>query len=360
MSIRVDFPVGVSMLEKRMWAHVLHKPGVMTLEQCPVPRLRPEDVLVKVEAVLTCGTDLKAYRRGHPIIPLPMTIGHEYSGEVVATGQNVRDFKEGDRIATVHSGPCLSCFYCRHNKENLCESLTQGMVWGGYAQYVRLPSHVHRSNTLKIPDGLSFERLAFLEPVACVLHGINQIDLRNVETAVVLGAGPMGLIFLQMLEQRGVRRVIVAGKKPDRLGQARRLGATHVVDVEHERVQTVVRDLTEGHGADCVVECVGRTEAWNTAVDLVCKGGQVLFYGGCPAGSHVSLDTRRLHYDELRLVGTFHFTRAEVREAFRLLCTDAVSVESLISGEYPLSGLIDAFHRLMDGEGIKFLISPDR
>jgi len=348
------------MLEKTMWAQVLHSPGVMTLERCAVPRLQANDVLIRVEAVLTCGTDLKAYRRGHPIIPLPMTIGHEYSGEVVATGKGVTTFHEGDRVATVHSGPCLTCYYCRRDRENLCETLTNGMVWGGYAQYVRLPQYVHRSNTMKIPAGLSFARLAFLEPVACVIHGMNLLDLKRVENALILGAGPMGLIFLQLLRRAGVPRIIVAGKKSDRLGQAKRLGATHVIDVEKERVHAVVQELTDGHGAECVLECVGRTEVWNNAVELACKGGQVLFYGGCPTGSRVSLDTRRLHYDELTLLGTFHFTRAEVREAFTLLCENQIDVESLITGAYPLSELIAAFHRLMDGEGIKFLIKPDQ
>lgn len=344
---------------KTMWAHVLHRPGVMTYEQRPLPKVRDEDVLIRVEAVLTCGTDLKTFRRGHPIIPLPMTIGHEYAGRVVAAGKGVQGFREGDRVATVHSGPCLQCYYCQRGRENLCETITSGMVWGGFAEYVRLPQHVHRSNTIHLPETLSFERSAFLEPVACVLHGIEQLDLKRVQSAVVIGAGPMGLLFLQLLRRAGVPKIIMVGKRPDRLEEARNLGADVVVDVEYGDVISAVRDATEGHGADCVIECVGRTEAWQTAVDLACKGGQVLFYGGCPAGSKVSLDTRRIHYDELTILGTFHFTRAEVRTAFDLLVAGEVQVDPLISGKYPLSQLSTAFDRLMGGDGIKFLITPE-
>jgi L-iditol 2-dehydrogenase len=346
-------------IAKQMWAHVLHRPGVMTFEQRPVPDAGDDGVLIRVEAALTCGTDLKAFRRGHPIIPLPMTIGHEYAGRVVATGRDVREFAAGDRVATVHSGPCLACYYCRRGRENLCETITQGMVWGGFAEYVRLPQHVHRSNTMKIPESLSYVRSAFLEPVACVLHGLKQLDLTCVEAAVVVGAGPMGLIFLQLLRRAGVPKVIMAGKRTERLEEARHLGADVVIDVEREEVLSAVRGATDGHGADCVVECVGRTEAWYTAVDLACKGGQVLFYGGCPAGSRVSLETRRIHYDELRILGTFHFTRQEVRRAFALLLEGAIEVESLISGRYALPDLPTAFGRLMDGDGIKFLIMPE-
>lgn len=342
-----------------MWAHVLHRPGLMTFEQRPLPRVRDDDVLIHVEAVLTCGTDLKTFRRGHPIIPLPMTIGHEYAGRVVATGKNVESFQEGDRVATVHSGPCLDCYYCRRGRENLCETITQRMVWGGFAEYVRLPRHVHRSNTITIPETLSYERSAFLEPVACVLHGIALLDLKRVRTAVVVGAGPMGLLFLQLLKRSGVENVIMAGKRPDRLEEARNLGADTVIDVEYQDVLSEVRDATSGHGADAVVECVGRTEAWTQAVELACKGGQVLFYGGCPAGSKVAFDTRRIHYDELTILGTFHFTRAEVRKAFDLLVEGAIEVEPLISGRYPLSQLPTAFDRLMGGDGIKFLITPE-
>jgi L-iditol 2-dehydrogenase len=348
--------MSVATKTKTMWAHVLHRPGHMTFEKTRLPEIGEHDVLMRVEAVLTCGTDLKTFRRGHPIIPLPMTIGHEYAGEVVAVGPSVEDFREGDRVATVHSGPCLNCHYCRRGRENLCETITEEMVWGGFAEFVKLPQRVHRSNTMKIPVGMTFERCAFLEPVACVLHGLNQMDLKQVDTALILGAGPMGLIFLQLLRRRGVKNVVVAGKKLDRLERAHSLGATAVIDVERDPVAPVVRQFNAGHGADCVIECVGRTEVWASAVDLVSKGGQVLLYGGCPAGTTLNVDTRRIHYDEISLVGTFHFNSAEVREAFELLRTGAIQVDPLITGTYSLSQVPTAFERLMAGDGIKYLI----
>jgi L-iditol 2-dehydrogenase len=331
----------------------------MTFEKRPLPGVGDGGILMSIEAVLTCGTDLKAYRRGHPIIPLPMTLGHEYAGRVVAAGPAVTGFREGDRVATVHSGPCLACPACRRGRENLCDSITREMAWGGYAEYVSLPARVHRSNMIKIPDALTFERAAFLEPVACVLHGIKSLDISRVETAVVLGAGPMGLLFVELLGKAGVPRIVVCGKRAQRLERARRLGAHVVVDVASDSARDAVRDLTKDQGADAVVECVGRIEAWQLAIDLVSKGGQVLFYGGCPADARLSVDTRRLHYNEITLKGTFHFTREDVREAFALIRDTKIDVDALVSGRYTLPELPEAFARLMDGDGIKYVIASE-
>jgi len=342
-----------------MRAQVIHQPQEMSYDHVRTPELGGTDILIRIGATLTCGTDLKAYLRGHPILSFPVTVGHEYAGEVVSVGSQVQGFSEGDRVVTVHSGPCLACFYCLRGQENLCQSLTETMVWGGFAQYVRIPSHVHRSNTIKLPPGLSFDHAAFLEPVACVVYGMKHVDLTGVENAVVLGAGPIALLFIQRLKSAGVPRVICAGKHANRLAKAEEVGADHVFDVEALNVHNEVRALTGGYGTDLVVECVGQIHAWDHALSLTRKGGQVLLFGGCPSGTKVTLDTRRIHYDELTLKGVFHYTPREVREAFDLIQTGQIKVDPLITGEFELSALPHAFDRLIQGNGIKYVIRPD-
>lgn len=347
------------MMNGKMRAQVVHRPGEMSYEKIPTPHLEDNDILIKVEATLTCGTDIKAYRRGHPILSFPVTVGHEYSGQVVAVGRGVRQFSEGDRVMTVHSGPCGECHFCSRAMENLCVSLTERMVWGGFAEYVKIPSYIHRTNTIKLPERVSYEHAAFLEPVACVLYGMKVIDFTHVQSAVILGGGPIALIFLQRLKAAGVKTVIVAGKHENRLAKAKELGADLVYDVTTSDIRREVLEVTEGYGADLVVECVGKTIAWEQAVQLPRKGGQVLFFGGCPSGSKVSFDTRRVHYDELTLKGAFHFRPQEVREAFDLIERREISLDPLISGEFRLPELIQAFERLMTGHGIKYVIRPE-
>ncbi|BCR06322.1 sorbitol dehydrogenase [Desulfuromonas versatilis] len=342
-----------------MKTYVLAAPGVIQCHEGPSPVPGPGELLLQVRAALTCGTDLKTWRRGHPKIPLPSPFGHEFSGTVAAVGEGVTAFGPGDAVMAVHTAPCGECFYCRAGQENLCESIMETKVLGAFAEQILLPAHIVARNVFHKPPQLSFEEAAFLEPLACVVYGCTVQPLRPEQTLVIIGAGPIGLLFLLLAKARGVKRVIVTGRREGRLELARRLGAELAINVDREDAIPRILQLTEGRGADQVIECTGRPEVWEATLQMVRKGGRVLLFGGCPSGTRVSFDTGRLHYDEITLDGVFHFTPAAVAEARELLVSGAIDVAPLISERLPLGRLEQALQRLQRGEGLKYALIPE-
>jgi L-iditol 2-dehydrogenase len=318
---------------------------------------------VRVEVALTCGTDLKTYRRGHPKLPLPTPLGHEYTGVVVAAGEGVTRFRPGDAIVAAPSAPCGACPPCARGLENLCDRIDgTTMAWGAFADLIRIPAHVVRRNVFLRPPGLDPREAALLEPLACVVNGVARLDLTRAETVAVLGAGPIGLLFVALLERRGVERVLLVGRHARRLEAGRAMGADEVVDLPPGSSPADVARLVRTHakdGACAAVECVGRPEAWLGAIAAVRKGGEVLLYGGCAGGTQVPLDAHRLHYDALTLKGAFHFTPADVRIALDLLARRALPLKGLVTADVPLSRVEEALEAAGRGDALKLAIVPD-
>ena len=341
-----------------MWSQHLERLGKITLCEVPIPEPGPSDLVVAVKIALTCGTDIKTYRRGHPVIRFPGPLGHEFSGEVAAAGPDVKGFKVGDRIASVHTAPCDRCPACLKGRPNLCAELGNSMVLGAYAQYLRLPETIHRRNAFLMPDHLSHEDAALLEPLACVVQGMNRLAIHPGLRAVVIGAGSIGLLFLQSLKAAGIHDIAVLGRRAMRLEAARSLGASLVVDVEQEDPRATVLDWSNGQDADLVVECTGRPDVWKRTTEIVSDGGEILLFGGCPEGTEVAFDASKLHYGEVKLHGAFHFRPSDVQTAFELLRTGAISAQPLITETISLFDLQEGFQRLIAGEAIKLAIDP--
>lgn len=342
-----------------MKGHLLTAPGRIEFRDISSPVPGPGELALRIGAALTCGTDLKAWRRGHPKIPFPSPFGHEFSGVVSAVGAGVSAFAPGDAVMAVHSAPCGGCFYCGAGQENLCDSIMETKVLGAFAEEILLPAHIVSRNVFSKPEHLSFEEAAFLEPLACVVYGEGLQPIRPGETVLIIGSGPIGLLFLLLARARGAGRVIVTGRQAVRLDLARRLGADLAVDVTREDALPLIAELTGGRGADQVIECTGLPEVWEATPKLVRKGGRILLFGGCPAGTTATFDTGRLHYDEITLQGCFHFTPAAVAQARQLLVEGAVDVSPLISGRFPLPEVEQALLALSRGEGIKYAIVPE-
>lgn len=339
---------------------VLEQPGRLALVDVRDPEPGPCDVVIEVRAALTCGTDLKAYRRGHPAMPCPTPFGHEYSGRIVAKGARVSDFAVGDDIMAANSGPCGACFFCLHDQENLCESLMDELVLGAYAEYLLVPERVLRRNAFVKPAALSFEHAALLEPLSCVCFGLANLARAKIrENAVVLllGAGPISMLWLGALRAHGAARVIVAGRRVARLETARRMGASEVVS-ENDDLDAIVAELTAGRGCDAVVECTGLVETWEKAPSLVRRGGSVVLFGGCARGTAASFDTYRLHYDGVELLSPFHFRPRDVAEARRLLCRTPIDWSPLVSGEATLAQLPTLLPALGDDGEMKVAVYP--
>lgn len=346
-----------------MLAAMFYAPMDVRLEQHPIPRPGPGEVLLKVAAATTCGTDLKTYRRGHPLLfrQAPAGFGHEVAGIVAATGAGVVECAEGDAVVVANSAPCGQCFYCRRGRFSLCEDLL--LLNGAYAEYLLVPERIVRQNLHRLKPGTSFVAAAMTEPLACALHGIDASEISEGDTVVILGSGPLGLLLTASARLRGAR-VIVTGRGRERLALACRFGAEVAIDVSlmsiQEQREAVLRETEAGRGADVVIEAVGTPETWELAAAMVRPGGLVNFFGGCPSGSRVSLETRPLHYSELTLKGVFHHTPAHFAQALELIAGHHIDVETLITARVPLASLLEVLELLLRKQGVKYaLIPPD-
>jgi L-iditol 2-dehydrogenase len=348
----------------QMTAAVLYGKEDLRLEQVDIPRASRGELVVRVGAALTCGTDLKVYRRGYHALMLqpPIPFGHELAGVVTEVGPGVTDFHEGDRIVALNSAPCDVCFFCTHDQQNLCEDLLFNN--GAYAEYIRIPSRIVEKNTLLIPDGVPFEHAALTEPLACVVRGLEESGARPGDTMVVIGAGPIGLMFMHVAQIAGVN-VIAVVKREDQIAAAKLFGAACVVHIEAvEDVVAATRALTpEGRGADIVIEAVAIPATWEWAVDMVRKGGLVNFFGGPPSGTQVQLDTNRLHYGDITLKASFHHTPATCRTAFELVTQGRFKCAEYITGRAVLAQVPELFARMMtrtaDSRDIKTAVFPN-
>jgi L-iditol 2-dehydrogenase len=337
-----------------MLAALLYGPQHVVLEDIPLPTVGDGDVLIRVTAATTCGTDLKVFLQGgHArMITLPAVFGHEFSGTIAAVGKKVTGLREGMRVVANNSAPCHACYYCLRQLPNLCDDLL--FINGAYAEYIVVPERIVRTNLLPLPEALPFAVACLTEPLACVLHCLDYAALRPGDTVVVNGDGPSGLMLAAMARWRGAR-VILCGRAPQRLALAQQFGAAAVVNYAEVPDQVAaVRALTDGQrGADVAIEAVGRPAVWETTVAMVRKGGQALLYGGCPRGTSVRLDTQALHYDQLTVQGVFHNTPYHVRLALSLLATGVLPGAALITHSLPLARLPEAFDLMLQRQALK-------
>ncbi len=344
----------------QMTAAVLHGREDLRIEQVPMPRAGAGEIVVRVHAALTCGTDLKVYRRGYHarMLKPPIPFGHELAGTVHQAGRGVTAFQAGDRVVALNSAPCGECYYCLRDQENLCDNLIFNN--GAYAEFLHIPARIVERNTLRIPTGIPFEHAALTEALACVVRGLDECQPQSGDTIAVIGAGPIGLMFMRVAELYGLH-VIAVVKRDEQVTAARRFGAAEVVQITKVSDPiAAVRALTpHRRGVDLAIDAVATPTAWQWAVDMVRKGGTVNFFGGCAAGTKVELDTNRLHYNNITLRASFHHTPAAARKAFDLIVSGKFRCSDTITSRAPLSELNRVFRRLMNRAGdIKTAIIP--
>ncbi|HXB63199.1 MAG TPA: zinc-binding dehydrogenase [Acidobacteriaceae bacterium] len=347
-----------------MTAAVLYGKEDLRVERVPVPVAGAGEVVLRVGAALTCGTDLKVYRRGYHAAmgKPPMLFGHEVAGVVEEVGAGVTKFKRGDRVVALNSAPCDACFFCKTGQQNLCEDLLFNN--GAYAEFIRIPARIVQKNMLSIPAEMKFEHAALTEPLACVIRGLEESGAKAGDTMIVIGAGPIGLMFLHAAALAGVH-VIAVVKRDDQVAAAKAFGAEQVVQTAAvDDAVAAARALTPGgRGADVVIEAVATPATWEWAVEMVRKGGVVNFFGGPPSGTKVALDTNRLHYGGITLKASFHHTPATCRTAFELLQGGRFKCDAYLTGRARLSDVPRVFAGMMtravDGKiDIKTVIEP--
>ncbi|MFZ1043055.1 MAG: zinc-binding dehydrogenase [Anaerolineales bacterium] len=333
-------------------------PEHLELRQVPIPVPQAGELLVKVRAALTCGTDVKTYRRGHPKFPPPFAFGHEFGGDVVGVGKEVQEFRPGDPVTANVFAECGECFYCRKGQGNLCENLVYN--FGAFSEFMIIPKSIVRLNTFKIPSSISYAQAAVLEPLVTVVHGQARIAIQPGESVALIGAGgPISLLHLQLARRAGASQLIAIGHSPTRLEIASSLGATDTINANEQDTVQAVRDLTGGYGADVVIECAGTKLAWETAFDSARKGGRVLWFGGLSGGARIELDAARVHYGEICMFGIHGGTHADARRAFDLIVSGAINVQALLSGVMPLEDIETALQKTIRGEVIKLIIDPE-
>lgn len=342
----------------KMKAVRYYAPNDIRYEEVKIPELNEGEILVKVEAALTCGTDVKTFRRGHPVLikKVPSGFGHEFSGIIEKMDDAVQGFNIGDRVVCANSAPCGDCFYCRRGEYELCENLD--LLNGAYAQYIAVPKRIVEKNTLIIPKNLSFAQAAFAEPLSNVVHGIAKTPINKGDVVGVMGIGPIGLMFAKLAKLKGAK-VIAMGRNPLKLKMAHEFAqADVVIDVNKypDPTEIIMNYSNEHRGLDVAIECVGLPSMWEKMFSLVRKGGYVHFFGGCASGTSVNIDTKRLHYDEVKIISSFHHTPKYFREALDLIATGKVDVEKLITKHMDMKYAKKAIEMHRDGEAIKILL----
>lgn len=337
-----------------MRAVLYYAPGDLRLEETPIPTGGRGEVIVKIGAALTCGTDFKAYRQGHPVLlsKTPSPFGHEMAGTISEVGSGVTSFREGDRVVVLNSAPCDRCFYCQQGTPELCDNLE--LLNGAYAEYIRVPSQINIHNVHPLPEHLSFAEAALAEPFACALHAVDKMQIQPGETIALIGAGNMARLLICALKSADAR-VLVIARNPERLRLAMIAGADDVIDLglEPDAVRAVRYRTSGNRGADGVIEAVGKPETWSLSVEIARKGGRICLFGGCAAGSEVELDTHRIHYNEISLFGVFHHRPVYVRKAIDLLSRGAVPRALLIDREISLDQVVPFFAANRDASALK-------
>ncbi len=341
-----------------MKAARFYAPGDVRIEDVAIPTPSTGELLVKTHTALTCGTDLKCYRRGHPVLlkNFPSPFGHEGAGVVTAIGDGVTQFKLGDRVVAANSASCGQCFYCEKGQENLCESLD--LLNGTYAQYLLVPERIATKNTYRIPPHIPFEVAAFAEPLADALRGVMALNLQAGDSLAVLGTGPIGQLMIKAATVLGIT-VVAFGRSELKNHMAQTFGGATAVlplDVTVSPDGVKHRYTLEGRGFDGVLEAVGTPETWAYAMQLARKGGVVNWFGGCPGDSTVTLPTRPIHYDEIRLMSLFHHTPAYFALAVEWLITGKIDPTPLITQRLPLERVIDGLEAMANGTAIKVAI----
>lgn len=342
-----------------MKAAMLYGVKDLRIENVPTPKLEAGEVLVKVKAATTCGTDLKIFQRGYveKVIKLPTIFGHEWAGEVVEVDKGLDWPVKGMRVRAGNSAPCLHCQMCQKGKYNLCENMI--WLWGAYAEYIKVPARMVLVNMQEIPGHVSFEEAAITEPLACVLHGVEEAKVKLGDTVAILGAGPIGLLHLLAIKKMGVEKAIMIDLVEERLNFAEKIGADETVNAGKVDAVETVKQLTTGYGADVVIEAIGLPATWEQALKLVRKGGTVLEFGGCPPGTEIRLNAELLHYGEVTVLGTFHTTPLHFRKALNLIASKTIDVKPLITRKMKLENIKEAFEILATSKTeIKIAITP--
>jgi len=344
-------------MKEMMKAAVLHKPEDLRIESVPVPEINDHEVLIQVKACGICGTDPHIFK-GHFPAPTPLILGHEFVGRVVKVGRNVTSVKVGDKATADINISCGRCYFCRMGQKLFCKDIVQiGVhVNGAFAEYVKVPV----DNVYKLPEEMTWEEGAYIEPLACAIHGQERANVTMGSTVAIIGAGPMGLVHALLAKLNGASKVIISEINQSRIQKARDLGIDYVIDASQENPIQVVLDLTEGRGADFVFEAVGSIPTYRQAFEMVRRGGVLVAYGAAPANAVMEVKPFEIYSKELTIVGSYAGTYDTWLKAINLISSKQIKPMDIITRSISLEEVVQGIHEAMNNKDtIKIIVKNE-
>jgi L-iditol 2-dehydrogenase len=347
-----------------MLAAVYHGPNDLRVEEVPLPKFGPGEMLVKVMDASICGTDLRIYHGNHRMYPegtvrIP---GHEVVGTIAGMGGDIPGYTIGQRVFVAPNTGCGHCRQCISGNNNLCANyLAIGVtIDGGFAEYVRIPAAaVNQGNVIAVSEKVDPAVAALMEPFACVLRGQNPLNIRPGETVLVMGAGPIGVMHAKLAKLRGAGQVIVSEPIPDRAAQAKSMGADIVVNPSEQDLKAVLNEVTGGRGADAVIVAAPVHAAQEAALDLAAIGGRINFFGGLPKDHPtIQFDSNLVHYKELIVTATTACSTADCWQTAEIVNTGLVDLSGMVSRRFPLKQAVEAFAAAEDRKSLKIVLEP--
>lgn len=332
-----------------------YKPKDIRLEEVISPDISKGEVLIEIKAALTGGTDLKTYLQGHPKIikSIPSSFGYEFAG-VIKESQNEK-FKVGDRVVGANSAPCYQCFFCKKEEYELCENLE--FLNGSFAELIKIPAQITNHNLYKIPDTLDFKIAAAVQTLAVTLHGFDKSQIKDGDLVCVYGIGAIGQCFIKLCKAlRKNITVIAVGNSTLKVDLAKANGADYIFDYKDPDYIQKIKAINN-HGVDVALEATGKPDVWMDCLKFIRPGGLINFFGGCKKGTSINLDTYQMHYEEIRLIGTFHHQPKYIKEALDLLVNQIIKIDDLITHEFTLEQLEEALLLMQEGKCLKSLIT---
>lgn len=345
-----------------MKAAVLSAPNEISLRDIAEPTLHEGDVLIRVRAATICGTDIRIFRgRKTAGVRYPSVLGHEFAGDVIETGGHPA-LNVGDRVSLCPFISCGHCHLCKTGRENLCTDGTAVgyEIDGAFAEIIRIPAQAVAAGNLRhLPDTMSYEEAALVEPLSCVLNGQNKVGLSSDDTVVILGAGPIGLLHVHLARLRGAARIIVSDPNAHRREAALTAGANIAIDPTSEDVTARVCENTGGRGADVVICAIGIPALALQATELAAFGGRVSLFAGFSKGETGEMDVNAIHYREITVTGAFGLSRKDFDRAFDMVASGQLDLKPMITHRFALDEITEALAVAEGGSAIKVAVLND-
>ncbi|WHH57320.1 zinc-dependent dehydrogenase [Petroclostridium sp. X23] len=345
-----------------MKAVVLYGANDFKTVEVDKPVINKDEVLLKVKASAICGTDLRILEgKKTKDVRYPSTIGHEMSGVLEEIGADVKEFAVGDRVSIAPVIPCHGCYYCLSGRENACQNrVAIGYQFdGGFAEYVRIPAiAIKYGHVVKLADHVSFEEGALAEPLSCCINGIKKAGITLNDRVLIVGAGPIGLMHLQLAKSAGASKIIVSEPIDSRRAMAKKFGADIIVNPATEDLKDIVMQHTDGYGVDKIIMAIGVPAIVNDTLKLARKGGTINLFAGFAGTGECTIEANVIHYNEINVNGTTAFTRLDYLSAVSLIAAGKVNVKDLVSHVYKIDDFTKAYETCKSGEGVKVLIEP--